>query len=113
MGMLVFTAAKNGIAICARNVGSAVMSLIDSFWPEALTPVNAPFFSLNATQPAMLLANATAGEAWSGWQTRVISRANEAAVTGEPSLNFSPFRIVKTYVFPSFETVGNAVAASG
>ena len=34
-------------------------------------------------------------------------------MTGEPSLNFRPERIVNVYVFPSFETVGNAVAAWG
>ena len=33
------------------------------------------------------------------------------AVTGAPVLNFRPFRMWNTYVFPFFETVGNDLAA--
>ena len=42
-----------------------------------------------------------------------IERANAAAVTFEPSLNLIPLFTVKVYVFPSLETVGRPVAASG
>ena len=71
IAMFGFTAAKNGIESWEMNVGSAWFSLTVSFWPLAVIPVRLlAFFSLNAVQLPKLPANATAGEPWSGWQTR-------------------------------------------
>ena len=53
------------------------------------------------------------GEPIFGLRIRSHDRWNDAAVTGEPSENFRPGRMWNVYVFPSFETVGNDVAACG
>src|SRR5581483_2020872 len=63
-----------------------------TFWNWSLTPYGEPIFGLRFRSQA---------------------RWYEAAVTGEPSLNLRPGRMCNVYVFPSLETVGNDVAASG
>src|SRR3954466_11192626 len=53
------------------------------------------------------------GEPIFGLSTRSKARWNDAAVTFDPSEKRSPGRMWNVYVFPSFETDGKAVAASG
>ena len=49
---------------------------------------------------------------------RIREYLTSSAVSGVPSLNFTPWRILKVYVFPSlltppFATLGTAVASIG
>src|SRR5882672_5344998 len=70
----------------------------------------------NASPPTTVFCRSRftpSGEPIFGLRIRSHERWYAAAVTGEPSLNLRPGRMWNVYVFPSFETVGNAVAACG
>src|SRR3954451_24178329 len=70
----------------------------------------------NAAPPTTASCNdrfTPSGEPIFGLRIRSHDRWNAAAVTPEPSENFRPGRMWNVYVFPSFETVGNAVAPIG
>src|SRR5579862_1774501 len=70
----------------------------------------------NAVPPTTVFSRfrlTPSGEPIFGLRIRSHARWKLAAVTGEPSLNLRPERMWNVYVFPSFETVGKAVAACG
>jgi hypothetical protein len=69
--------------------------------------------SLRASAPTTSCMKAIAGEACLGSAARSKARLKAAAVTGDPSLNWSPLLTVNVYVLPSRETRGNPTAASG
>src|ERR671910_3710175 len=109
--MLGFTAAKNGIATSARNVGLARTRRIVSVWPFATTPVTELALpALRASAPTTSWRKATAGEACCGLAARSNARLNAAAVTGDPSLKRRPGLIVNVYVLPLLEMRGNPTA---
>ena len=62
--------------------------------------------------PVGSVMNCAPGEARSLFATRLIAYLKLFAVTGVPSLNLKPFRIVKVYRLPLLETV-NFDATSG
>ena len=95
IAMFGLTAPKNGIDSSARNVGLARTSLIVSVRPLAVTPLTEPALpSLRASAPTTSCMNAIAGEACFGSAARSRARLNADAVSGDPSLNLSPLRIV-------------------
>src|SRR4051812_38569557 len=70
----------------------------------------------NASPPTMSFCRSRltpSGEPIFGLRIRSHERWYAAAVTGDPSENFSPGRMWNTYVFPLLVTVGNDVAATG
>ena len=115
--MFTLTAPNHCIARIETKVGFGLTSLIVSFRPLAVTPeMWAVLPARNAAPPTRIWSSwslTPTGEPIFGLRLRSNARWNDAAVTGEPSLNFWPGRIVKTYVLPSLDTVGKAVAPSG
>src|SRR5580765_6759634 len=85
--------------------------------PLAVMPeIFEAFPSRNAWPPMMSSCSdrlTPSGEPIFGLRIRSHDRWNDAAVTAEPFENFRPGRMWNVYVFPSFETVGKAVAACG
>src|SRR5437870_8300953 len=72
--------------------------------------------SRNASPPTTTFCRSRltpSGDPIFGLRIRSHDRWYDAAVTGEPSENFRPGRMWNVYVLPSFDTVGNAVAAIG
>ena len=95
IAMLGFTAAKNGIAISARNVGFARLSRIVRVCPFAVTPATEPALpSLRSSAPTTSCMNAIAGDPCSRLAARSKARLKAAAVTAEPSLKRRPDLIV-------------------
>ena len=99
------------MVIFAMNVPSALVRLTVSLLPLTLTPETlVPLPSLTAFAPTMLVPfgsvmNVEPGEASALLAVRLIAYLKLFAVTGLPSLNLKPFRIVKVYLLPPFETV--------
>ena len=112
--MLGLTAAKNGIAISARNVGFAAVRRMVSVRPFALMPLTDARLPLVAGVGAHdVVHERDRRRGLLGSAARSKARLKAAAVTAEPSLNRSPLLSVKVYVLPSLETRGNPTAASG
>src|SRR5581483_3186192 len=101
----------------AMNVGLGFVRWNVSVRPFAEMPEMCWAFPFrNASAPTMTFWNwsfTPSGEPIFGLRFRSHARWNAAAVTGVPLLNFMPGRMWNVYVLPSFETVGNDVAASG
>src|SRR5512133_377856 len=95
-GRSVLTAEKNGIVIRARKSGATFVKRIDSLLPDALTPEAVDALpSSTAFAPTTSSMNVVAGELIFGCRSRLIAYAKFAAVTGLPSANLKPLRIVK------------------
>src|SRR4051794_14009351 len=91
------------------------VNLISSLVSDsALMPLTIPVGCLAyAAAPATPLQKDSTGDLVAGSKIRENEYAKSAAVTGFPLLNVIPGRMVMSYVRPSLETVGMAVAASG
>ena len=117
-GSFVEVAWKNGMVIFAMNVPSALVSLMISLLPLAMTPLTCVVLpSLTALAPTMFvplgsMMNGAPGEARSWFAVRSIAYLKFVAVTLAPSLKTKPGRIVKVYTRPLFDTV-NFEATSG
>jgi hypothetical protein len=99
-GAVLGTAQKYGSARRWTKSGAGVLRWIVSVCPDACHERTSRRY-------------VSAGETSSGERARSNVRANDAAVTGVPSLNCQPERRWNVYVSRSGETVGNAVATSG
>src|SRR4051794_39529012 len=99
------------------NVAFGLTRLDEIAVPFAVIPeVCCVFPSRNASPPETTCCRSgftPRGEPLFGLRIRSHDRWNAAAVRGEPSENLRPGRIWNVYVSPSFETLGNAVAACG
>ena len=117
-GIFVEVAWKNGMVIFAMNVPSALVSLMISLLPFAITPLTCFVLPLLAAfAPTMFVPlesvmNGAPGEARSWFAVRSMAYLKFLAVTLVPSLKTKPGRIVKVYTLPFFDTV-NFEATSG
>ena len=97
---MVDVAWKNGMVIFAMNVPSALVRLMMSLFPFALAPETCvPLPAFTACAPTMFVPfgsvmKVAPGEARALSATRSIAYWKFFTVTGLPSLNLNPFRIV-------------------
>ena len=97
-GVSGLTAPNHCMAMIETNVAFGLLSVIVSFWPLATTPEIFCVLPARKSSPPLMTFSSwmftPTGEPIFGLRMRSIDRWNAAAVTGDPSLNLSPWRTV-------------------